>query len=72
MRLNVIIDQEHFIVHLNNMCIKNEESYSVHAGDIIRITSNFERNFFLNGEPIGLFDKKDDALYQNEIGRAHV
>lgn len=65
MQLTVTYDELHFFVEVKGETVRNGTVLNVNDGDLIRITSNYERNFFLNLKPIGLFDEKDDAMYQN-------
>ncbi len=70
MNLKVEYDKELFIVQINgNPLIKgslrSDKEYSIKLGDVIRISTTYKRNWFVNGKAIGLQDKEDDAMYQN-------
>ncbi len=65
MQLTITFDERHFLVQIGSDSVKSGIVTNVESGDMIRISSNYERNFFLNSSPIGLFDENDDAMYQN-------
>ncbi len=65
MQLGITFDDSHFIVQLNGDCVRSGIVTSANSGDVVRISTNYERNFFVNSSPIGMFDKDDDAMYQN-------
>lgn len=65
--INIDYDSELFIVQVNGKSpsISSTGDISVLAGDLLRITTTYKRNWFVNGKPIGLQDEIDDAMYQN-------
>ncbi len=65
--INIDYDSELFIVQINGKSpsISPSGDVSVLAGDLLRITTTYKRNWYVNGKPIGLQDEVDDAMYQN-------
>ncbi len=64
----VTFDPLYFNIQHNSQSLAptNERVFiQAQAGDLIRVSTTYERNFFVNEHPIGLFDAEDDAMYQN-------
>lgn len=60
--MSISYDLAYFLIHVNDMPYMGGR---VNSGDRIRVSTNYRRNFFVNSKPIGIFDKSDDAMYQN-------
>ena len=70
MNLKIEYDRDIFLVQINGSPInkgvlRSDSEYDIKAGDIIRISTTYKRNWYVNGKAIGLQDKEDDAMYQN-------
>ena len=70
MNLKVEYDRDYFIVQINgtpvNRCgLKSDTECVINVGDVLRISTTYARNWFVNDKAIGLQDAEDDAMYQN-------
>lgn len=70
MNLKVDYDKDLFIIQVNGNPLakgplRSEKECDVKIGDMIRISTTYKRNWYVNGKAIGLQDKEDDAMYQN-------
>ncbi len=67
MRICFVCDPRYFLIHINGEpAIIGEEQYNeVIYGDNIVISTNYKRDFYVNGVHAGLHDKGYDLQYQS-------
>ncbi len=68
MQLSIYADPKHFIVHVDGQAIDLSPSpamVSVDEGSIIRISTAYKRDFYVNSDAIGSLFDMDDKQFQN-------
>ena len=65
MRISIMLDRDYFLAHINGepALIGHDTYNEVFPGDIIHISSNYKRDWYVNDAHTGLQDREDDAMY---------